>query len=238
MLGINIVINQRKKKMKTLKLLAALTIATLLAGCNELPSIGGYKMFYMPSGNFKAGQIFAVYTKPKKIDIIHNTQLEDGDYLASKSADFTAEETKKLDLYIKGIIKNELDAKLGAKASKYINVKYTNTKIVDAVHTKVFSRIKADMDSDPSGKAFIKSLVTKKEVKLDVATSILTADIELTIREDVEVGLDLSVPRLLDTLEVGFGPSVDSDRSIVGKQLAIGFHADPHIISLLVEEFR
>jgi hypothetical protein len=225
--------------MKVLKFLAITGLAIVLSACkHELPSIGGYKMFYLPSGNYKSGQVFAIYTKPKKIDIIHNTQLQDGDYLASKSADFTAEETKKLDLYIKGVIQNELDAKLGVKASNYINVKYTNTKVVDAVHTKVFSRIKADMDSDPGAKAFIKSLVTKKEVKLDVATSILTADIELTIKDDIEAGLDLSVPKLLDTLEVGFGPSLDSDRSVVGKQLAIGFHADPHIISLLVEEFK
>lgn len=225
--------------MKIFKLLLVTGLAIALSACKDgLPSIAGYKMFHVPSGNYKAGQVFAIYSKPKKINIIHNTTLLSGDYLESRSADFSAEEVKSLDLYIKGVIQKELDARLGVKASNYINIKYTNTMVVDAVHTKVFSRIKADLDSDPSAKAYIKSLVTKKAVKLDVATSILTADVKVTIKDDVEAGLDLDVPKLLDILEAGFGPSLDSDRSVVGKQLAIGFHADPHIISLLVEEFR
>lgn len=231
--------HKKEEEMRIMRIILLAILAASLSGCkHDLPSIGGYKMFYLPSGNYKAGQVFAIYTKPKKIDIIHNTQLLDGDYLESKSADFTAEETKKLDLYIKGVIQDELEAKIGANASQYINVKYTNTRVVDAVHTKVFSRIKADVDSDPGAKAFIKGLVSKRDVKLDVATSILTADIELTIRDDVEAGVDLSVPKLLDTLEIGFGPSSDSDRSVTGEQLAIGFHADKNIISLLIEEFK
>ena len=224
--------------MKYFKVTLLVCVFALLTGCDDLPSIGGYKMFYLPSSNYKVGQVFAIYSKPKKVDIIHYTSLKPEDFLKSKSADFTKEETKKLKLHIKGIIEGEITAKLGVEASKYINVKYTNTRVVDAIHTKVYSRIKEDMDKDPEAKKLIKFLVAKKKVKLNVATSILTADIEVTIKDHINAGLDLDVPKLLDTLEVGFGPSAERNNTIVGKNLAIGFHVDPNIVELLLEEFR
>ena len=217
------------------KLLLACAALVLLTSCKpELPSIAGYNMFFLPSNNYKVGQIIAIYTKPKKIDIIHNTKLEEGDFLPSKSANFTSEETSKLTAHIEASVKDQVDAAFGLNASRYISVRYLNTRVVDLVHTNAYSRIKNAIAADPDVQEYLTKLKYEKGVKLDVASSILTADIEVTINDGVEAGVDISAPKLLDKLDIGFGPDVTRANTIVGKQLAIGYHADPNLVNFLV----
>lgn len=233
------------KNNKIVKGLLALSML-LMWGCSsmpQLPEVGGYKMFTLPSSNYKAGFLVAIWSKPPKEDIIFRPALGGDVLMSSRSVDLSQEVTSATKAEIQAKLERAAQGQLEAGFSEAINFRYTNTRVIDAEHTKLYRDLTQGLDASPKEKDYVRKLTKRRffgvvpaRAQLDVLTGVLIADVEFEIDRSTDIGAELSTTELIDLLGADFQRDVDSNSTIVGRNVVIGYRADPHMVAIIKQE--
>jgi hypothetical protein len=203
-----------------------------------LPEVRGYKMLTVPSNNYNTGQIVAIWNKPPKEDIIFRPKLSDDVVTSSGGADFAAQIDSATQAEVKARLEQVAEGKLDAGFTKAINFKYTNTRILEAAHLPLIRDINTSLQSVSAiEREYLKDITRPRffgilppKVHTDVLTGILIADLEVSIDKTSNYGADVSTTELLDLLGADFRRSGSSSHAVVGKDIVIGYRADPNIM--------
>lgn len=213
---------------------AAIPLIWLLAGCCHKPSeVSGYRSFYLPSSNYKVGQVWAIYTSPRKIDIELDPSVPESDILTSTHLKITKAEEKSLVANATVGLLEKLSARLGVASTSAFSVSYDNARACEVTKSKLYHHLVAHLKANPSTTAYLRDVSTNDPVKLDIATHILIADIILTIDKSL---VGESVAELSHVAE-GMDLSVTADGSTTeefrfeGISLAVAYHSDPKFLN-------
>ena len=233
--------------MKLIKYGLLAFISLTLWACSSIPSlpeVGGYKMFTIPSTNYEAGYLVAIWSDPPKEDIIFRPSLQEDVLIESKSVNLSQQATSATKAEIEAKLEQVAEGKLEAGFTKALKFQYTNTRVVDAEHSKLYRDLINSLQASPEEKDFIKKLTQRRffgimppRAQLDVLTGILIADVEFEIDRGHGVGVNVSTNELIDLLGADFQKAGDSNSKVVGKNVVIGYRADPNMVSILKEQF-
>lgn len=233
--------------MKLVKHWVLVLISSVLWACSSipaLPEVGGYRMFTIPSTNYEAGYLVAIWSDPPKEDIIFRPSVQSDVLIESKSVNLSQQATSATKAEIEAKLEKVAEGKLEAGFTKALKFQYTNTRVVDAEHTKLYRDLINSLRASPDEQEFIKKLTQRRffgimppRAQLDVLTGILIADVEFEIDRGNSAGANVSTKELIDLLGADFQQAGGSNSKVVGKNVVIGYRADPHMVSILKEQF-
>lgn len=198
-------------------------------------------MLTVPSNNYHTGQVVAIWSKPPKEDIIFRPKLKSDVVTDSGGANYAAQIGSQTQAEVKARLEEVAEGKLDAGFTRAINFKYTNTRTYEASHLPLVRDIDASLQSASSiEREYLQEITRRRffgifppKVQTDVLTGVLVADLEVSIDKTSDYGAELSTTELLDLLGTDFRRSGSSNNKVVGKNIVIGYRADPHIMKTI-----
>ncbi|WP_323847036.1 hypothetical protein [Microbulbifer magnicolonia] len=227
--------------MKYLKYPLFAMLVILLASCvgNQvgIQKHTGFVELPNPSNIYTSGQIVEIYSSPRKVEVAFDPQIPWDLASTSKGWDISVEETSNIRSKFESEISKILSAGASYNSNQRIQVEFTDTKTSLIPKNRIFRAIDEAINNDSSLRRQLQAYM-KDGTHFDVITQTLNATVSFKVIDESnqEITIDSEVIEKLNSeFKVDFSREIGSNRVVSGKNVTVGIHYDPKMISLLTE---
>jgi hypothetical protein len=216
---------------------SAVLLLILAGACGGVkgtgPVPGGLQPFPLPSSAFHVGQVVAVYTRPQKVSIITDPASPVDSAATIQVSQSTISSSKGT---IEAGYKTVVAGSLGGKQVNSVSVEYMNPRALQGIQGDLVSSLVTKLKANPQLRGYIASL-QKDGIILNVIETIYLADISLTFKDETGATIDVSGTALQELKAKASGDyTSQSNGTVLGKGLAIGFHTSPDVLRYVMTQ--
>ena len=232
-------------EMKTKTTIAILSILLFVVGCKTTNNIGlerqtGFVELPFPSNNYKPGQIVEIYTRPSKVDITHQADINWDQVNSSPGWNISSTQTKDIKRTLSAEISNILKGTYDFASTENVKVEFTNTKTTVIQKSTIYSAVKKEIEDNAELKEQITDFINDG-THFDVITSTLSANISFSLVNSSNQTIELDsevIKKINSQFDIDFNKETTGNRVISGENLVVGIHKDPKIIKLIMRRLK
>jgi hypothetical protein len=197
----------------------------------------GFIELPFPSNNYMPGQIIEVYTRPTKVEITHQPNLNWDQLSSSSGWNISTNKTKEIKGNLSAKIANVLKGKYEYASNQNVKVSFTNTKTYTIQKSTIYSELKLAISNNSDLKDLIEDSI-EDDTHFDVITTVISANVAFNLIDSSNNTVDIDseiIEEINSQFDINFSKNNSKNTVISGTNLIIGFHKDPKLVKKILK---